>query len=137
MATLPSPSRGRRARLPLSLKIAAGVMLVGVVGIAVATVLTMRIVQNDFRLEFEASRGEIAYQIAGNIAGAFRFKKGDIIEKAYKSLIEEPKKPITAIVAIDASGQVLTQHAEVGENTNSLLDMPRADQGETRWIGDG
>jgi methyl-accepting chemotaxis protein len=135
MATLPSPSRGRLASLPLSLKIAAGVLLVGVVGIAIVTILTMRIVQNDFRLEFEASRGEIAYQIAGNIAGAFRFKKGDIIENAYKSLIEDPKKPITAIVAIDASGQVLTQHAEVGENTKSLLDMPRADRGETRWIG--
>jgi methyl-accepting chemotaxis protein len=137
MPTSPSPSSGKLGSLPLSLKIAAGALLVGIVGIALATLLTMRIVNSDFRQEFTASRGEIANQIAGNIVGAFRFKKADIIEKAYKSLIEDPKKPIAALVAVDASGQVLAQYAEPGLDTKALLDLPRTvtDKVETRWDG--
>jgi methyl-accepting chemotaxis protein len=138
MPSAQSHSPGKFASLPLSFKIAAGALLVGVVGIALSTLLTMRIVNSDFRTEFEASRGEIANQIAGNIVGAFRFKKADLIEKAYKSLIDDPKKPIAAVVAVDASGQTLAQHAEPGEDVAALLEAPRtATAGvETRWIGD-
>ena len=57
---------------PLSLKVAACVIVVGVIGILAATVLITQNVDRDFRHEFEASRKEIARQIAGNIAGAMR-----------------------------------------------------------------
>jgi methyl-accepting chemotaxis protein len=138
MSSAQSHPPGKFASLPLSFKIAAGALLVGLVGVVLSTLLTMRIVNHDFRAEFEASRGEIANQIAGNIVGAFRFKKADLIEKAYKSLIEDPKKPIAAVVAVDVSGQALAQHAEPGEDVKALLDAPRTttDGVETRWIGD-
>jgi methyl-accepting chemotaxis protein len=138
--SLSSPSssyQGKPVSIPLSFKIATGALLVGIVGIALAAGLTMRIVKSDFRQEFEASRGEIANQIAGNIVGAFRFKKADLIEKSYKSLIDDPKKPIAAVVAVDAAGQPLAQHAEPGEDAKSLLDTPRTmtDKVETKWNG--
>jgi methyl-accepting chemotaxis protein len=138
MSSAQSHPPGKFASLPLSFKIAAGALLVGLVGVVLSTLLTMRIVNHDFRAEFEASRGEIANQIAGNIVGAFRFKKADLIEKAYKSLIEDPKKPIAAVVAVDVSGQALAQHAEPGEDVKALLDAPRTttEGVETRWIGD-
>lgn len=113
------------ASLSLSLKIAAGALIVGVVGIVAAMVFTIQIVRADFNREFEASRSEIAKQIASNISGAFRFKKADIIETAYKSMIEDAKKPIAATVAATADGEILTQHAEPGEDVQLLIQSAK------------
>ena len=110
----------------LSIKIAAGAVAVGIVGIAAATILIARIVEADFRREFTASRNEIARQIAGNIAGALRFKKTEVIADAYKTLVEDPAKPVAALATTTPSGEVVTQYAEPGQDTTRLVGLPKA-----------
>jgi methyl-accepting chemotaxis protein len=111
---------------PLSVKIAAGAVAVGIIGIAAATILIARIVEADFRREFTASRNEIARQIAGNIAGALRFKKADVIAEAYKTIIEDPAKPVAALATTTLAGEVVTQYAEPGQDTARLVGLPKA-----------
>jgi methyl-accepting chemotaxis protein len=127
---------GRSASLPLSLRIAAGALVVGIIGIVLSTLLTMRVVNRDFRHEFESARGELADQIADNIVTAFRFKKADIIEKAYESLTKDPKQPINAIVALDAGGQILSHYSSEGRDAKLLAGIPRkaTDKVETAWF---
>jgi methyl-accepting chemotaxis protein len=127
---------GRSASLPLSLRIAAGALIVGIIGIVLSTLLTMRVVNRDFRHAFESARGELANQIAGNIVTAFRFKKADIIEKAYESLAKDPKQPINAIVAMDAGGQILSHYSSAGRDAKLLAGIPRnvTDKVETAWF---
>ena len=91
---------------PLSIKIAAGAVAVGIIGIVAATILLAWIVEADFRREFTASRNEIARQIATNIAGALRFKKPEVVADAYKTLIEDPAKPVAALATTTFSGEV-------------------------------
>jgi methyl-accepting chemotaxis protein len=125
-----SPQSTRPARSwPLSAKIAAGAVIVGVVGIVAATAFIVRTVETDFRQEFAASRNEITRQIAGNIAGALRFKKADVIAEVYKSLIEDPSKPVAALAATTASGEVVTNYAEPGHDTARLVDLSKASTG--------
>ncbi len=126
---------GRGTSLPLSFKIAAGALLVGIVGLAAATIFTTRTVESDFSREFEASRAEIAKQIASNIAGALRFRKADVIEEAYRSLVEDPKKPIAALASITAGGEVVTQYAEPGQETARLVALPKADSEKAKDKG--
>lgn len=111
---------------PLSVKIAAGAVAVGIIGIVAATILIARIVEADFRREFTASRNEIARQIAGNIAGALRFKKADVIAEAYKTIIEDPAKPVAALATTTLAGEVVTQYAEPGQDTARLIGLPKA-----------
>jgi methyl-accepting chemotaxis protein len=111
---------------PLSVKIAAGAVAVGIIGIVAATILITRTVEADFRREFTASRNEIARQIAGNIAGALRFKKTEVITDAYKLLIEDPAKPVAALATTTPSGEVVTQYAEPGQDTARLVGLPKA-----------
>ena len=111
---------------PLSVKIAAGAVAVGIIGIVAATILITRIVESDFRREFTASRNEIARQIASNIAGALRFKKAEVIAEAYKTLIEDPAKPVAALATMTSSGEVVTQYAEPGYDTARLIGLPKS-----------
>ena len=113
---------------PLSVKIAAGAVAVGVIGIIAATLLITRIVENGFQREFTASRNEIARQIAGNIAGALRFKKAEVIADSYKTLIEDPAKPVASLVTMTPAGEVVTQFAEPGQDIARLLGLPKATQ---------
>jgi methyl-accepting chemotaxis protein len=119
------PTRPARS-LPLSVKIAAGAVIVGIVGIVAATAFIVRTVEADFRQEFAGSRNEITRQIAGNIAGALRFKKADVIAEVYKSLVEDPAKPVAALAATTASGEVVTSYAEPGHDTARLVDLSKA-----------
>ena len=114
---------------PLSVKIAAGAVAVGVIGIVAATILITRIVEADFRREFTSSRNEIARQIAANIAGALRFKKTEVIADAYKTLIEDPAKPVAAIATTTPSGEVITEYAEPGQDAARLVNLPNAMDG--------
>jgi len=111
---------------PLSVKIAAGAVTVGIIGIVAATILITRIVEADFRQEFTASRNEIARQIASNIAGALRFKKAEVIVDAYKMLIEDAAKPVAALATTTLAGEVVTQYAEPGHDTARLVGLPKA-----------
>jgi methyl-accepting chemotaxis protein len=111
---------------PLSVKIAAGAVAVGIIGIVAATILITRIVEADFLQEFTASRNEIARQIASNIAGALRFKKAEVIIDAYKPLIEDPAKPVVALATTTLAGEVVTQYAEAGQDTARLVSLPKA-----------
>ncbi len=113
---------------PLSVKIAAGAVAVGIIGIVAATILITRIVELDFRREFTASRNEIARQIAGNIAGALRFKKAEVIADAYKTLIEDPAKPVAALATTTLAGELVTQYAEPGQDTARLVGLPKTTQ---------
>ena len=113
---------------PLSVKIAAGAVAVGIIGIVAATILITRIVESDFRREFTASRNEIARQIAGNIAGALRFKKAEVIADAYKTLIEDPAKPVAALATTTLAGELVTQYAEPGQDTARLVGLPKTTQ---------
>ncbi|MGF1622097.1 MAG: methyl-accepting chemotaxis protein [Rhodomicrobiaceae bacterium] len=97
----------------------------GIVGIVAAMIFTIQIIRADFSREFESSRSEIAKQIASNISGAFRFKKAEIIDTAYKPMIEDANKPIASVVAATADGEVLTQHAEPGEDIQLLIETAR------------
>jgi len=116
---------------PLSVKIAAGAVAVGILGIVAATILITRIVEADFRREFTASRNEIARQIAANLAGALRFKKTEVIADAYKTLIEDPAKPVAAIATTTPSGEMITQYAEPGQDTARLVNLPNAAGGSS------
>jgi signal transduction histidine kinase/ActR/RegA family two-component response regulator len=120
----------------LSLKVAACVIVVGVIGIFAATVLITQNVDRDFRHEFEASRKEIARQIAGNIAGAMRWKKSDIVDNAYRQLIDDADKPIAALVTITTDGQLLTQYADAGRDSAQLAALALTKLGEAK-IGVG
>lgn len=118
--------RRRYGALPLSFKLASWIVIVGLSGIAMATTLASKIVEADLRKEFEASRNEIARQIAANISGAMRFKKADIIESGYKPILDNEKKPIAALVTLSQNGELLTQYAEEGGSTVYLVDLGAA-----------
>jgi methyl-accepting chemotaxis protein len=119
-----SALRAKVAAMSLSVKIAAGALTVGILGIAAATFFIMGIVERDFGEEFQASRKEIAKQIAENIAGALRFKKADVIENTYKSLIDDPKKPIAALATVTSAGEIVTQYAGTGQDVGALAHLP-------------
>lgn len=131
-ASFLSALRGRAASMSLSLKIAAGALTVGILGMAAATIFIIGVVERDFGEEFIASRKEITKQIAENIAGALRFKKADVIEKTYKSLIEDAKKPIAALVTVTAGGEVVTQYAGPGRDTSELARLPEQFDAEAK-----
>ena len=126
----------------LRIKIAVVVIAVGFIGIVTTTLMTASAVENEFRREFEASRNEIARQIAANIGGAMRWKKADVIAESYKQLAEDPKKPIAALVTVTAGGELLTQYAEPGSDTAGLLNLPKSKAGgaetsvRTIYLGD-
>jgi diguanylate cyclase (GGDEF)-like protein len=113
----------------LSLKIAAAVVAVGLIGIAVSTLITTNTVETDFRREFETARNEITRQIATNIGGAMRWKKPDIIAQSYGQLLEDPKKPISALVTVTAGGELMTQYAERDEDAARLADLAKQEPG--------
>jgi methyl-accepting chemotaxis protein len=131
-----------RTAFSLSLKIAAVVVAVGLVGIVTTTLMTTSAVETEFRREFEASRNEIARQIAANIGGAIRWKKADVITESYRQLAEDPKKPIAALVTVTAGGELLTQYAAPGSDAAGLINLPKskADGAETSvrtiYLGD-
>ena len=136
MSNPPHQSKTRTAKsFPLSIRIAAGALVVGVIGIAAATFFTAKIVEQDFSAEFAGARTEIAKQIAGNIAGALRFKKGDVIQEAYQSLMDDPRKPIAAVATVTAAGDVVTQFAQPGNDTARLIGLPKAASGEKPFKG--
>jgi len=114
-----------QAAFSLSLKIAAAVTAVSIIGIVTITFLVSRSIEADFLREFEDSRNEISHQIADNVSGAMRWKKADVIGNAYKQLVEDPDKPIAALAAVSASGEVLTQWAEPGSDTARLVSLPK------------
>ena len=118
-----------KAAFPLSLKITAVVIAVSVIGVIATTTMVTRAVDQDFRQEFEASRKEIARQIAANAAGAIRWKKTDVIAETYKSLVEDPTKPIAALTTVTATGEVLTQYTEPGVDTARLVNLPKTTAG--------
>lgn len=109
----------------LSVKVAGGVVVVGIIGMLVATLLITRNVESDFHREFEDSRKEIARQIAGNIAGAVRWKKADVVSDAYKALIEDEKKPIAAVITV-VGGDLLTQYADTGRDVSQLTKLAKS-----------
>ena len=118
-----------RAAFSLSMKVAAVVIAVSLIGIATTIVMITREVEGDFRHEFEASRNEIARQIADNIAGGMRWKKADVIAGAYKQLVEASNKPVAALATITAGGELLTQYAEPGSDTARLVALPKTISG--------
>jgi methyl-accepting chemotaxis protein len=121
-----SQDTGRsKAAFSLSLKIAGVVLAVSAIGIVITTLMMTRAVDSDFRREFEASRNEISRQIAANMAGAIRWKKTDVIAETYKNLVEDPGKPIAALVTLTAGGEVLTQYAGPGGDTAQLVNLPK------------
>jgi methyl-accepting chemotaxis protein len=109
----------------LSLKIASVVVAVSAIGIVATTWMITRAVDSNFRREFETSRNEITRQIAANVAGAIRWKKTDVIAEGYKSLLEDPAKPIAALVTLTAAGELLTQYADSGRDTARLVILPK------------
>jgi methyl-accepting chemotaxis protein len=120
-----------KAAHSLGLKIAAVVVAVGLIGIVTTTLMTTSMVEKEFRREFEASRNEIARQIAANIGGAMRWKKADVISESYKQLVEDPKKPIRALATVTAGGELLTQYSEPGSDTAQLVTLPKTQAGGT------
>jgi methyl-accepting chemotaxis protein len=118
-----------RAAFSLSMKVAAVVIAVNLLGIAITTVMITDEVEVDFRREFEASRNEIARQIADNISGAMRWKKADVVAASYKQLLEQADKPIAALATITAGGELLTQYAEPGADTARLVALPKTISG--------
>ena len=142
IATVSRTANRTIAAMPISLKIAAGLLVVGVASIAAVIFLTLGIVEQDFRKEFQSSRTEIAKQIANNISGALRFQKADIVEKAYQTLIKDPAKPIAALATVTAQGDVVTQYSEGGQDTARLVTLPKQSEGDaavtgrTVWLGD-
>lgn len=118
----------------LSMKVAAGVIVVGVVGMLVATLLITRNVESNFRHEFDASRLEITRQIAGNIGGAIRWKKSDVIAKAYENLVEDANKPLHAVVTVTSSGELLTQHADTGRDISKLVALAKENAEASRTL---
>jgi methyl-accepting chemotaxis protein len=114
-----------KAAFPLSLKIASVVVAVSAIGVIATTLMITRAVDKDFRREFEASRNEITRQIAANVSGAIRWKKTDVIAETYKSLVEDPGKPIAALATITAAGELLTQFAQPGADTAQLVNLPK------------
>jgi methyl-accepting chemotaxis protein len=119
-----------QAAFSLSLKIAAAVVAISIVGVATITMMVTAAVETDFRREFEASRNEITHQVADNISGAMRWKKADVIANAYKGLVEDGRKPIAALTTVAASGEILTQYAEPGSDTARLVNLPKTTAGD-------
>jgi methyl-accepting chemotaxis protein len=140
--SLPLDKSHARTAFSISLKIAAVVIAVGLIGIVTTTLMTTNAVETEFRREFEASRNEISRQIAANIGGAIRWKKADVIAESYKQLAEDPKKPIAALVTVTAGGELLTQYAEAGSDTAGLINLPKSKAGgaetsvRTIYLGD-
>jgi methyl-accepting chemotaxis protein len=114
----------------LSLKVAAVVVAISLVGIVSTTLMITRSVEAGFLHEFELSRNEIARQIASNIAGAMRWKKADVIAEGYKQLVDDANKPIAALVAVSAGGEVLARYAEADADTAPLAELPKTVAGE-------
>ena len=119
-------TRLAKATFSLSFKIVTVVLAISVIGIAGTTFIVTRSLDKDFRSEFEASRGEITRQIAASASGAIRWKKADVVAEAYKSLVEDPSKPIAALTAVTAAGEVLAQYSEPGADTTRLVNLPKA-----------
>ncbi len=142
IATLSGTANKTIAAMPISMKIAAGLLVVGVASIFVVIFLAIGVVEQDFKKEFQSSRTEIAKQIANNISGALRFKKADIVEKAYQTLVKDPAKPIAALATVSTKGEVVTQYSEGGQDTARLVSLPKQSEGDasfegrTVWLGD-
>ena len=129
-SALSSTQNRSRAAFSLSLKIASVVVAVSVIGIIATTLLITRVVEGDFQREFQASRNEIARQLAANMAGAMRWKKADVIGDTYKQLVEDAKKPIASLATVTAGGELLTQYAEPGRDAALLVNLPKSTAGE-------
>jgi len=117
-----SARHGATKGLPLAVKIAAGALLVGVGGMIVAIIMATQIVKADFGREFKDSRTAIANQIAGNIAGPIRFRKADIVEDAYRLLINGERQPVDALVTITNGGEILNRYARQGRTVQPLIE---------------
>lgn len=124
------------------MKIALGAFAVCIASFVAVIVFTVSSIETDFRREFQSSRAEITNQIASNIADGLLFKKAGIVEDAYRTLIQDPAKPIAALASVTADGEVVTQFSEDGKYITRLIDLPKASSGSkpgkarTVWLGD-
>ena len=96
--------------LSISAKFVIGTVLFGLIATILSTFAISQITRSAVFNEFIDAKGEITRLIANNAAGAMRWQKADAIVDSYQAVLDDPKKPAYAIVAIDAEGNPMTEH---------------------------
>ena len=96
--------------LSISAKFVIGTVLFGLIATILSTYAISRITRSAVFNEFIDAKGEITRVIANNAAGDMRWQKADAIVDSYQAVLDDPKKPAYAIVAIDAEGNPMTEH---------------------------
>ncbi|MEM8877988.1 MAG: HAMP domain-containing methyl-accepting chemotaxis protein [Pseudomonadota bacterium] len=96
--------------LSISAKFVIGAVLFGLMATIFATYVISQITRGAVFGEFVEAKREVTRLIANNAAGAVRWQKADAIVDSYQAVLDDPKKPAYAIVAIDVDGNLLTEH---------------------------
>jgi methyl-accepting chemotaxis protein len=125
-ATTPNGKTSRRAGMSISFKFLLGIFAFGVLATVASTWIIAGTVRNAVMKEFQTAHADTTQLIAMNAAGAMRWQQVDAITESYRAILEDPSQPAFAIVSLDPTGAVITEHGSDQFSAQTLAERANA-----------
>ena len=96
-------------KLSIASKLIVSLVAVVVLGFSTLVIEQWFTLKEGLHTLEDSNRRQITVLMSQNISGAVRWKKADVIEKAYARFVDSPESTVSNIVVSDLDGNVLTE----------------------------
>ena len=109
--------------LSVQSKLALALLGLNILGISLSTAMTTRNAAGTIMDIAEVNWSKSTESIAAAASGGLRWRKAAVVEEAYKTVADDPAKPVGRLVALDKDGVAVAQFALEGVDTAAFDAM--------------
>ena len=104
----------------LQIKFGLGLLLASSLGIAASTLLAVNHAGSTIMGLAEENWIKQTEAVAANASGGLKWKKASVVAETYAAFLADPEKPIDRVMALGASGEIVSEHVREGIDSVSI-----------------